>query len=70
METYMQKNLETKQTSMEKSSSTLCQQCSNHLRNECLVTKPEVVCSNIGIIKCSHYFQEKLTKRQLYGNYK
>jgi hypothetical protein len=63
MQTQMKKNIETEQIIMEKSSSTLCQQCSNHLRDECLVTKPEVVSSKVGIIKCSHYFQEKLNQK-------
>jgi hypothetical protein len=63
MEKHLQKNPATKQTCMEKSSFTLCHQCSNNWRHECLVTRPELVSSEAGIGKCSHYFHEK-TKRK------
>jgi len=59
MENHLQKNSEIAQISMEKSSFTLCQKCSNNWRDECLVTRPELVRSKAGIEKCSHYFQEK-----------
>jgi hypothetical protein len=59
MEKHLMNNPVTEQISMEKRSFTLCQQCSNNWRDACLVTKPELVRSKVGIEECSHYFQKK-----------
>jgi hypothetical protein len=60
----LQKNLEIEQISIDKNSLALCLQCSNKLRGECIVTKPELLCSVGGIEKCSHYFKKNRIKRK------
>jgi len=60
MEKNVQNNAGAGRVGMQEGRSALCRQCSNHWRDVCLVTRPEMVCSKSGINKCSHYFKEKM----------
>jgi hypothetical protein len=61
----MEKNLITGPAGLETSSFALCQKCSNNWRDECLVTKPQLVRTRNGFERCSHYFNEKIKLKTL-----
>jgi len=62
IEKNLLKNPETKPIGIEKSSSILCQQCSNLWRDKCLVTKPKLVSSITPGLKNVHTISKKKTK--------